>query len=257
MTRLPYLLPLVAAFASSGMQAAEIASVPNETATTLKLTTIREHLSNGTPDWHEDGIGLTSKFGPRHVFDITAGQTRRFGLRDDQFTMGYSVPLSTALTATVDGNLSMSHHVLPKHALGGVLQYEFAPAWLLHGGVRSTSYETVRVNQAVFILEHYFSSFSWTLGWRPTRAFGTLVNGIEVRGSYYYGDRNAVTIILAGGKEAASVPDGVTLTDVRSIALTGRHWLNQRWAMLYGAAHTRQGDLYSRNGINLGVQYAF
>ncbi|QAU34477.1 YaiO family outer membrane beta-barrel protein [Janthinobacterium sp. 17J80-10] len=256
MNRFPYLIALAAALATGAVQAAEPAA-PNENPVTLRLSGATEHLSNGTPNWHETVAGLSYKFAPRHVVDISAGETHRFGLHDDQFAASYSAPLSSVLTATVDGNVSTTHRVLARHALGAQLQYEFAPAWLLHGGARSTSYDTVTVNQAVFMLEHYFSSFSWILGWRPTRTFDTTAHGIELRGSFYYGDRNAVTLIAAGGKEAASIPAGVALTDVRSVALTGRHWLDRNWAITYGAAHTRQGNLYSRNGINLGVQYAF
>lgn len=256
MNRFPYPIALATMLASGAVQAAE-AVAPKENPATLRLSSATEHLSNGTPNWRETVAGFSYKLAPRHVVDISAGETHRFALHDDQFAASYTAPLTNALTATVDGNFSSTHRVLARHALGAQLQYEFAPSWLLHGGARSTSYDTVTVNQAVFMLEHYFSSFSWTLGWRPTRAFNTTAHGIELRGSHYYGDRNAVTLIVAGGKEAASIPAGVTLTNVRSAALTGRHWLDRNWAVSYGASHTRQGNLYSRNGINLGVQYAF
>jgi YaiO family outer membrane protein len=53
------------------------------------------------------------------------------------------------------------------------------------------------------------------------------------------------------------VPGGVTLTGVRSVALTGRHWFDRHWATTWAISHTRQGTLYSRDGITLGAQYAF
>lgn len=254
MKRLICLMSLIATIPNGGVQAADASP---ETTTTLRLISATEHLSNDTPDWHETGIGLKFDFNLRHGLDLAVSETRRFGLHENQLAASYTVPLSSALTATLDGNVSSKHGVLARHSLGTGLQYEFAPAWLLHGSVRSSSYDTVTVNQTVFMLEHYFSSFSWMLGWRPTRAFGTTAHGVEVRGSYYYGDRNSVTVILAGGQEAASIPSGVLLADVRSVALLGRHWLDRSWAVSYGAAHTRQGDLYSRNGVNLGIQYGF
>ncbi|TFV92757.1 YaiO family outer membrane beta-barrel protein [Oxalobacteraceae bacterium OM1] len=241
----------------AAMLAAGAACAADDNGTTLRLSSGIERLSNDTPDWRDTEAGLTFQLGPRRVLDLSAGETRRFGLHDNQFAASYSLPLSSALTATLDGNVSSTHHVLARHALGGELQFEFAPAWLLHAGARSSSYDTATVNQALLMLERYTGAFSWSAGWRPTRAFGTTANGFELRGGYYYGDRNAVTLILAAGKEAASVPGGVVLTDVRSIALTGRHWLDRHWGLTYGAGHTSQGDLYSRNGINLGVQYAF
>jgi len=256
MTRVAQLV-LLAAFAASGIRTADAADMPRETSTILRLSTTTEHLGNDTPDWRENSLGATFAFKPRHALDIAAGEISRFGLHDNQVAAAYTAPLSATLTATVDGNFSTTHHVLARHALGAELQYEVAPAWLLHGGVRSSNYDAASVNQAVFMLEHYFSSFSWTLGWRPTRAFGTTANSAELRGAYYYGDRSAVTLIAAAGKEAASVPGGVALSSVRSIALSGRHWLDRRWAVTYGMSHVRQGGLYSRNGINVGIQFAF
>jgi YaiO family outer membrane protein len=147
--------------------------------------------------------------------------------------------------------------VLARHAVGAALQYEAAPGWLLHGGARTTKYDSATVNGLQFALEHYFSSYSVLLGWRPTRAFGETAHGLELRTSYYYGERNSLGLIAAGGQEAASVPGGVVLTDVRSLALVGRHWIAPRWALTYGASHARQGKLYTRKGINAGLQYAF
>jgi YaiO family outer membrane protein len=62
---------------------------------------------------------------------------------------------------------------------------------------------------------------------------------------------------LSGGREATSIGTGVVLADVRTIAVFGRHWLNRNWSANYAIGHTRQGDFYTRNGISLGVDYAF
>jgi YaiO family outer membrane protein len=47
------------------------------------------------------------------------------------------------------------------------------------------------------------------------------------------------------------------MADVETIAVFGRHWLNRKWSANYAIGHTRQGDFYTRNGITLGVDYAF
>lgn len=216
-----------------------------------------EHLNNGSPDWNETGVRLNYTLAPRHVFELAVARTERFDLQDRQLGALYVAPLSRELTASLEANASSTHRVLARNGFGTTLQYEFAPAWLLHGGVKTTRYDTVRVNQALLMLEHYFSSFSWAVAWRPAHAFGTNANSAEVRGSYYYGDKNSVGVILAGGKEAASIGSTVTLTDLRSAALVGRHWLNREWALNYAIGSTRQGNFYVRNGMTLGVQYAF
>jgi YaiO family outer membrane protein len=228
-----------------------------EAQTTIGLNVGREHLSNGTPDWKETAIDLKRDLGPRHVVDVSLVETERFGLSDTQFNALYAFPLGDKLTATVDGNLSGTHRVLAENTIGGSLQYEFAPAWLVHGGARSIGYNDVRVNQGLLMLEHYLSNFSWLAAWRPSRAFGTTANAFELRGSYYYGDKSSITLLLADGKEAAAIGTDVTLTSVHAIALIGHHWFNSNWALNYSLGHTRQGDLYTRDGVSLGVQYHF
>lgn len=233
------------------------AGVAANAQSTVGLMLGTERLSNNTPDWHEATVQLQHQYGPRQSAGAGFTRTERFGLQDSQFAVNYAHPFGEKLVASFDANASSTHRVLARHAFGTALQFEFAPAWLLHAGARTTKYDEERVNQGLLMLEHYFSSFSAALGWRPARAFDTTVHSGELRGAYYYGDRNSVGLIVAAGKEAASIAGTVTLTSLRSAAVVGRHWLNRDWAVNYSAGYTRQGDFYSRNGISLGLQYAF
>lgn len=226
-------------------------------ANTVRLSSSAEHLDNGTPDWIENGAAMQLGLGPRELLDLSATQVRRFGLSDDAYGAGFTMPLSGALTGSLSASASPTHHVLAQRVLGGELQYEFAKGWLLHGGAKSSSFDAATVNTGKLALEHYFGNWSASAGWNPTHTYGRNASGAELRAAYYYGERNAVSLILAGGQEAASVPGGVVLTDVRSAALTGRHWFSPRWAATWAVSHTRQGSLYSRNGLSLGAQYAF
>lgn len=246
-----------AVLCTAGALAVLIASPASAVEAVARVATASEQLSNGSQYWRETGAGVQLRFGPRQVLDLAGADVHRFGLHDSQFAASYSLPLSAALTATLDGNASATHRVLARHAAGAALQFEFAPAWLLHGGARTSKYDSGTVNGFQVALERYVSSWSLLLGWRPTRAFGETAHGLEARATYYYGERNAVGLIAAGGDEAASVPRGVVLTDVRSLALTGRHWLDPRWALTWGASYARQGSLYTRKGLNAGVQYVF
>jgi len=224
---------------------------------TLGLTLGTEHLDNGSPDWREASIGLQHQFAPRHTAGVALTRTERFNLRDSQLSANYALPVGDRTVVSLDANASSTHRVLARHGAGAIMQYEFAPAWLVHAGARTTRYDAERVNQGLLMLEHYFSAFSASLGWRPARAFDSTAHSGELRGAYYYGERNSVALILAGGKEAASIAGAVTLTSLRSAVVVGRHWLNRDWAVNYSLGRTRQGDFYSRNGISLGLQHTF
>lgn len=227
------------------------------TTTTLRTFASEENLSNNGADWREVGVGIKFGLKPRQMLDLSAGDFHRFGLHDSQYAVIYTQPLDPKLVATLGATASPTHQFLAKHAFAGSLQYEFAHAWLVHAGMRNSSYDAVSVNEGLFLLEHYFSSFSWIVGWRPTRAYDTSANSFELRGTYYYGERNSIGLVLSNGEEASSVPGGVVLTDVTSAALVGRHWVTPSWAVSYGATYSRQGDFYTRKGLNIGLQYAF
>lgn len=238
--------------------AAVLAAAPAQALETVaRVSAASEQLGNGGPDWREFTAGVQLRYGTRHLLDLAGGDVHRFGLHDSQFAAGYTLPMSDTLTATVDANASATHRVLARHALGAALQYELVPTWLLHGGARTSKYDSGNVNSFQLALEHYFSSYSVLFAWRPTRAFGETAHGAEVRAQYYYGERNSVGLIAAGGEEASSIPGGVVLTDVRSLALTGRHWITARWALSWSASHTRQGSFNTRKGLYAGIEHVF
>lgn len=225
---------------------------------TAELSAERQQLSNGGPDWTEQSLRLNRALGPRQLVEASLVQASRFGLHDEQLAATYVHPLAAKLSATVDASLSSTHHFLPQHSLGLLLQYEFAPAWLVHGGIKNTRYSDASIDQATLAIERYVSSFSWAAVWRPVWALGTSTSSAELKGSYYYGDKNVVTFAVASGQEATQVNSSlVTLADVRSVSLSGRHWVSRDWAVTYVLNSARQGDYYTRNGLRLGVQYTF
>jgi YaiO family outer membrane protein len=248
------LLPAVLATACATTPAR--ASEPPGT-TTVGVGLQSDTLSNGTANWHERTVRARRDLGPRRLAELALVQTRRFDLNDTQIGALYAWPVDAGLDAAIEANASPSHRVLARNALGATVQYEFAPAWLLHGGARSTGYDTARVNQALLMLERYVGAYSWAVAWRPARAFGATVHSAELRAAYYYGDKNSISLSSAFGREAGSIGSAVRLSAVRTVALTGRHWIDPAWAVNYGLGHTRQGDFYTRRGISVGLAHVF
>lgn len=223
-----------------------------------ELSSGRQQLSNGSPDWRETAVRLTHRWGTRQASELGWVQTERFGLDDDQLTGLLVRPLGERLTVSADASLSPTHRVLPLHHLGASLQYEFAPAWLLHGGLRNTLYNSATVTQASVMLEHYFGPFSALAAWRPVQTQGSSTASTELRGSYYYAERSSVSLSLSAGQETVQISDrALQLADVRSTVLGGRHWLNAAWALNYEWSSTRQGEFYTRSGWRIGVQHLF
>lgn len=226
--------------------------------TQVELSAESSRLSNDSPDWQELSLRINQQRGQRNVKELTLTQTSRFGLDDQRISGLYASPLNERLTAMLAASISPSHRVLERHGIDGTLQYEFAPAWLIHASLANKRYDSANVNQGSLMLEHYFSSFSASAAWRPVRALGVSSSSTELRGYYYYRDTNYIGVIVSSGQEATSINAGtVVLTDVRATALLGRHRLSRQWAINYAITRTRQGSFYNRNTVRLGVQHLF
>jgi YaiO family outer membrane protein len=255
MTRFRRLLPLLAACAATSLHAADVATF--YPSTTVRAYSGAERLSDGVPGWHERDVGVDFGLQPRETLGLEFGQTNRFGLRDIRFGGRFSTPVASDLGATFEASGSTTHRVLASHVFGAGLNYDFAPAWRARFAARTSAYGNATVNEGTFGLAHDFSDYSIEASWHPTHALGSNVNKLGARASWRYGERSSLALTLAGGREAASVPGGAALADVRSATVTGRHRINRHWAITWSADHTQQGNLYTRKGISLGAEYAF
>lgn len=230
-------------------------------ASSLGLRLGSERLSNGSPDWHEHSVQFTHRYQRRQQLELGLTRTERFGLRDAQWQARYSHPLGEQLTVALELARSSTHRVLARNIHGATLQFEFQPGWLVHGGLRRSRHDSSTVDQSLLMLERYVGSVSFAAAWRGARVQGSDAHVGELRAAYYYdevdGDSSSVGLILAAGREAESVAGNVLLTSVRSLALVGRHRLSRDWGLDYSIGHTRQGGLYTRNGVQLGVRYIF
>lgn len=239
----------IAALACSGLPAAA--------QTTVAISQGVDYLSGPSADWHDTSLAVRYQAAPRLGFGAGVTRVERFGLSETQASAGADVPLSERLNLSVDGSTSNKHQILARHALGATVQYEFAKGWLVHAGGRTSSYNDVHVNQSLLMLERYVGDYSFSGAWRAARAFGATAHSGELRANYFYNERSAIGLSFASGKEAANIAGTTRLSSVNSAALIGRHWFDQRWAVTYALAHTRQGDFYIRNGANLGLQATF
>lgn len=237
---------------------AALAQAPSEPASRIHFGVEHSHLDRGLADWDEASLRVSRQLGPRSLVEGGLTETRRFGLKDTQLGASFTTPLSDRLAASAELSYSPTHRVLPHYSAGGTLQYEFAPAWLAHAGLRHTRYDDARVERGMLMLEHYFGNFSASAAWVPVRALGTNASNAELRGSWYYRDGSSITLIASRGDEATQVgPGQIALADVRSLAWTGRHKIAPSLALTWSLFRVHQGNFYTRTGASAGVQYAF
>lgn len=248
------LLPVL--LAAAALPAA--AQAPAGPETRVNLVHERSNLSNGLPDWSASTLRLTHLRDQRTTVDADVTQTRRFGLDDTELGLGGSLPVGQPLTLNLRLTASPTHRVLPRHSVAGGAAWEFQPAWLLHGTLKTTRYDSNTVDQGSAMLEHYFGNFSAAAALHTARTLGRTTQAWELRGAWYYGDRSSVGAMASTGDEAVELgPDALGIARVRSVALVGAHDLGGPWMLRWGIHHVRQGGFYTRSGASLGVQYAF
>jgi YaiO family outer membrane protein len=220
-----------------------------------------ENLTNGRDAWKSVYLEAARQFAPRQTLYGTVRETERFGFKDSEVMLGYSQPFGANLTALVEGSYSSQHNVLAENSLYGQLAWAFGSGWVTSGGARHSEYTTSGVNMLVGNLERYWSSF---------RAGYTVYNGRpEGSGSataqrlsldhYYDGEKSRIGVSIAWGREVENQgpPTGIITSDIRDLTVTGRHWLNNSWAVSWDAWRHEQGDLYTRTGGRLGLRYRF
>ena len=82
--------------------------------------------------------------------------------------------------------------------------------------------------------------------------------GHLVRLAREYGHSSRAALIVGFGEEAETVAPGVvTVTDTRSVSLSGLHWTSTAWGFAWEAGWYEQGDLYDRFRIRLGLEHRF
>jgi YaiO family outer membrane protein len=219
----------------------------------------RENLDNGYDDWRSEYLSAEWKPGPRRAVYGVLRKTERFSLDDTDLTAGIYHPLTADAVLFAEAAVSSTHDVLPQWTLLAQTEMAFAHGIGVHIGARHAEYVSARVNDGRITLERYVGNYRLAYAATASRLAGGETGWTHaVQAARYYANTSRVGFVLATGTEVESLgPAGVAVTDIESVALIGRHWLRGNWHVSYEAGHYKQGDLYTRNLVGLGLGYRF
>lgn len=231
-----------------------------DATTQAELKLSQDSLGRNYTDWHSLEAHLSHRTQDGRTFYGSVKKTRRFSLDDHELFAGTYLPLAKDWAAVVEGSVSPSHEVLAKWSAFGQLQRQLAYGWNLQAGWRYTEYNNTKTDLASLTAERYWQNYRAAL----TANSGKL-DGVDGRFpserfqfDYYYGDLDRIGFALSRGREAENLgAAGVLVSKIRDTALIGSHWLNPKLAVTYAASVHRQGDLYTRHGIELGLRHRF
>jgi YaiO family outer membrane protein len=229
-------------------------------ATSLQVDAAYEHLSGGLSPWRTAGVSVQTERDSGGVFRAGVRESVRFSRLDHEVSAGVQRSLTSRLTASLEAELSPSHHVLPQWAALGRMQVRVGGGWVVQEAFQHRSYEAAAVQISSTTVERYLG---------PYRAAYTLyvaaLDGLDTAfshradGTVYYGARtSSIGVSISAGEELENVqPIGILRTPVRSLALTGKHWLTPEWFVAYDTLVHEQGALYQRRrvGLRLGRRF--
>lgn len=230
-------------------------------AESLEIDAAASHdtLTNGRADWRSETLRLTRRGENHQAVYAGAGETERFGRRDQQFLAGGTLAVGQDGHFSAELGASPTHHILAKDYADLNWHQSLGQGWGAEIGGRRSSYAIGNAALVRLGVERYVGQerFAYTLfnGGPQGKASAS---SHRFQWSHFYGDHDFVGLAYFQGKETENVGQSILSTwAVSGVALNGRHDLTARWSVIWEAVSIRQGDLYRRTGAQLGLRYRF
>ncbi|HEY5900839.1 MAG TPA: YaiO family outer membrane beta-barrel protein [Burkholderiales bacterium] len=231
-----------------------------EEATELEAGFTRERLTRGLPDWKSVSLEAVRQYHARAALYGSVRQSERFGERDAQLGGGGYLPLGASWTAQAEALYSPEHQVLPHSSLFAGLSRTLAGGWGASAGLRRNEYTRTAAHVLSLGAERYWDQWraAYTLySGRPEGSGSATAHRFQV--DRYYAERSSVGASFVTGREVENTGPlgGILTSEVTGAELYARHWLTTHWALSAAALMHKQGDLYERRGVRLGIRYRF
>ena len=241
------------------LAALPVAAEPAAPRTAVSAGVSREQLTRGLPDWTSRYLDIEHRYANGGVAYVGGRDTERYRLRDSELHAGGYLPLRPGLQLQLEAGSSGSHRVLAQHYGLVGLQRQLADGWGLSAGLRRSRYDSGNTGTLTLGAERYVGNerLAWTVfAGGPDGAARTSTQRLQW--NHYYGDRDWFGVSAAAGRESEHDGSGAFITSrVSNLTLSGRHGLGPHLALDWEAGQQRQGAIYRRSGLRLGLRYAF
>jgi YaiO family outer membrane protein len=231
-----------------------------EQGTRLSADLSYEDLTGGRTAWKGASLGVTHRFANAGNAFAAVHLEERFDTRDEQAIFGYAGRLGEAWSFGLTGDVAPDAEVLPEWSVAAEAARGLPDAWGIGFRLRHATYLASDVDTVSGSLDKYLDA--WSVGYSLNAAKTSDIDdpsfGHLVRLAREYGHSSRAALIVGFGEEAETVAPGVvTVTDTRSVSLSGLHWTSTAWGFAWEAGWYEQGDLYDRFRIRLGLEHRF
>lgn len=230
--------------------------------TELELSTGVQGLSGERDNWRQHILNLSHTTRDRQTFYASLRSIERYRLQDREISLGMYTPMNNSWALLLEALRSNTNHISPRNYWLLQLEKAFKPGGLVwQGGIKQSSYRLTDSRQLQFTLQHYWPRFM----------AGYSASAVEVEGPgmpkdvnythkaegiFFHGTGSQTGISLAGGKEVEyDGTDTPPLSDILTLTLSGKQWMNDKWALTYSIEYHEQGDIYHSRGLLLGLRH--
>ncbi|MEL7185770.1 MAG: YaiO family outer membrane beta-barrel protein [Pseudomonadota bacterium] len=213
-----------------------------------------DDLDNGQPGWNNQFVELQFQESESRQYHFRVAREARNRQADTLAGAGLSISGSRWFGG---GTLAVASNpdFQARYAVDAHAGRALADGWVASLSARHREYESAAVSGIAANVERYFAdyrvAYSLNQSWLDT---GSAFASHVLTGNWYYEESSHLGVSFSSGREAEAIGNGrVFETDVRSIAVSGRHELSTRLSLHWWLGMHDQGDLYRRRFIGLAV----
>lgn len=228
-------------------------------STQIEIGGSAEHLGNGYSDWYSTYLFLLQKVSQRQSFYGWISSQARYGLTDPQYIFGFYTPLSSETILNVEASYSPTHRTLAQNEIAASLDHRLARGYGYQLGARRRTYQDLSADIAQLGVDHYYGNqrLAYTLSLSQLSNVPGLAATHSATFTHYYGGNadSSVSFNAAAGRDVENVGTRVAIYPTFQAGASGLHWYAQHAGFTWSAYLIRQGDLYTRRGIQIGLRY--
>lgn len=225
---------------------------------------LREHyeqLTNGYDHWRSHVLAFNHQMAPRKTVYGQLQEVERFSIIDSSEMMGIYWPLSAKWTLQLEKQHSSEDqfNILPQSSHMFRLHSKLPEGWGVALAQRDTRHSLSDITNMTLEVENYFvrlySLYRYSSG-DVAGAGTTESHSIQMR--YIFSSKLYLGYGTGFGKEVEKADATTILTStVFHLFINGLYMVNDKVAITGVVSLNKQGDLYQREGVEVGLRYRF
>lgn len=220
-----------------------------------------ETLTRNFGTWRIASLYFERKLSKRKIVSATYRVSDRNSNRDQEFVGGFYSGIGRRWAMTGEAMFSPTHKYVGKFSTMLEAERILGKGYVAHVGARYTAYTTVKATTVYGLTEKYWGDnrAAYTLYITNLTNAGTALTHRAQYNRYIGENGNSVGTAVTVGREHENLGPtlGILRSQTWSVAASARYWFTKTVGLNFDALLHRQGDIYFRRGVNLGIRYRF